>query len=380
VSNGGNVLKVVFLFIAIVFLYSISAKELDLIFTPQRSFFSAAQKGMGDAGIALPSGLSAGILNPALVNVYRKDVRETHGSVCAGFGRDSIYNKLMLPFGVSYSADDGSAALFYRHLSGDPKLSHNEFTFNLSGMVAPAGQDQGAVDFGVNIHVQSIKWNSRQLDPLFSVTRHLDTIHPKKNDTIYNNSTEQLLGELKQTNLILDIGFFQAQVMQNIDFGLTLKNVLGYSWRTAKPFIRRSSDSLNDSTIVDSLHYVFDKQKKGQWLSRKYRTLSTGIAWHADIKPQSFTLILPLDLEILGLFDKKIKNKFAFNGGVEVLIIDRFSLRFGYSRSPGILMKGFSQIKNLNFFTGGGGVHIDPILFDFYISHNVFGTTLSFDY
>jgi hypothetical protein len=374
------VLKFVCLFIAIFFSSSIFAKELDLIFTPQNSFFCAAQKGLGDAGIALPSGISAGLLNPALVNVYRKGLQETHGSVLAGFGRDSIYNKLMLPFGVSYSADDGSAALFYRHLSGDPKLTHNEFTFNLSGMVSPGGQDQGAVDFGVNVHLQSIKFDSRQLDPLFSVTRHLDTIHPKKNDTLYSKEPIQTLGALKQTNLILDIGFFQAQILPDIDFGLTLKNVTGYSWRTARPFIRHSIDTLNDSTIVDSLQYINDTKKKGQWLSRKYRTLSTGIAWHGDIKPGSFTLILPLDLEILGLFDKKIKNTFAFNGGVEVLIIERFSLRFGYSRSPGILMKGFSQIKNLNFFTGGGGIHIEPIVFDFYISHNVFGTNLSFDY
>lgn len=373
-------LKVVLLFLTILISGSLSAEELDLIFTPQRSFFSAAQKGLGDAGIALPSGISAGILNPALVNVYRKEVREIHGSVCAGFGRDSLYNKLMLPFGVSYSADDGSAALFYRRLTGDSKLSHNEFTFNLSGMVAPAGQDQGAIDFGVNIHLQSIKWDSRQLDPLYSITRYLDTIHRKNNDTLPGSLPSQALGELKQTNLILDIGFFQAQVLPNIDFGLTLRNVTGFSWTTSRPFIQRSSDTLNDSTIIDSLHYVFENKKKGQWLNRKYRTLSTGIAWHAEIKPQAFTLILPLDLEILGLFDKKIKNTFAFNGGIEARIANRFSLRLGYSRSPGILMKGFSQIKNLNFFTGGGGVHIDPIVFDFYISHNVFGTTLSFDY
>ncbi len=373
-------LKVVLLFSVIFFSSLISAKELDLIFTPQRSFFCAAQKGLGDAGIALPSGLSAGILNPALVNVYRKEVRETHGSICAGFGRDSLYNMLMLPFAISYSADDGSAALFYRHLSGDSKLSHNEFTFNLSGLVSPGGQDQGAVDFGVNIHLQSIKFNNRELDPLFSVTRYLDTLHRRNNDTITNTTTDKILGELKQTNLILDIGFFQAQVLQNVDFGLTLRNVTGFSWRTAKPFVQRSSDTLNDSIIVDSLQYIYKEQKKGQWLHRKYRTLSTGITWHADIKPESFTLILPLDLEILGLFDKKIKNTFVFHGGIEALIINRFSLRFGYSRSPGILMKGFSQIKNLNFFTGGGGVHIDPIVFDFYISHNVFGTNLSFDY
>lgn len=373
-------LKVVTLCLIGFFTNSIAANELDLIFTPQRSFSCAAQKGMGDAGIALPSGISAGILNPALVNVYRKEVRETHGSVCAGFGRDSLYNKLILPFGLSYSADDGSAALFYRHLTGDSKLSHNEFTFNLSGMVSPGGQDQGAVDFGVNIHLQSIKWNNRELDPLFSVTRYLDTIQRKKSDTMTINAPDQIQGELKQTNLIFDIGFFQAQVLPNIDFGLTLKNVTGYSWRTVRPFIQRSSDTLSDSIAVDSLHYVNEKQKKGQWLERKYRTLSTGIAWHAEIKPQAFTLILPLDLEILGLFDKKIKNTFAFYGGIEALIANRFSLRLGYSRSPAILMKGFSQIKNLNFFTGGGGVHIDPIVFDFYISHNVFGTNLSFDY
>ncbi|HEX2957611.1 MAG TPA: hypothetical protein VHO70_12325 [Chitinispirillaceae bacterium] len=373
-------LKIAFLFLAIIFALPVYSKEMDLIFTPQRSFFSAAQKGLGDAGIAFPSGISSGILNPALVNVYRKEIRETHGSVCTGFGRDSLYNKLILPLGVSYSADDGSAALFYRRLSSDSKLSHNEFIFNLSGMISPGSQDQGAVDFGVNFRLESIRWNNRELDPLFSVTRYLDTIHSKKNDTAAIGTLPEFRGELKQTNLILDIGFFQSRILPNINFGLTLRNITGYSWRTAKPFIRHVIDTLNDSVTIDSMQYINDKQKKGQWLHRKYRTLSTGIAWHADIKPHAFTLILPLDLEILGLFDKKLKNVFVFKGGVEAHIVNRFSLRLGYSRAPGILMKGFSQFKNLNFFTGGGGVHIDPIVFDFYISHNVFGTMLSFDY
>ena len=123
-------IRVVILLAAVIVHISFAAKEVDLIFTPQRSFYSAAQKAMGDAGIAMSSGITAGILNPSLVNIYRKDMKETHGSVTAGFGRDSLYNKLMLPLGVSYSADDGTAGLFYRYLLSDDELFHHEFTFN----------------------------------------------------------------------------------------------------------------------------------------------------------------------------------------------------------------------------------------------------------
>jgi hypothetical protein len=374
------VFRILFLLASALFQISSATSEIDLIFTPQRSFYSAAHKGMGDAGIALPSGITAGLLNPSLVNVYRKDIKETHGSVSAGFGRDSLYNKLMLPFGVSYSAEDGSAALFYRFLSSDQKLSHHEFTFNLSGMLFPGSEDQGSVDFGTNIRLEMIKWKNRELDPLYMVTRHHDTITHRPDDTIALAVPELLQGELSQTNLILDIGFFQPEVLPNVDFGLTLRNLTGYSWRTVKPFVYSTRDTLNDSTVVDSLLYGNQKQKKGQWIQRKYKTLSAGIVYHAQIKPQSFTLAIPLDLEILGLFDKKIKNRFVFKGGIEALVAGRFALRLGYSRAPGILMKGFSQIKNLNFFTGGGGVKINPVTFDFYVSHNVFGTTLAFDY
>jgi hypothetical protein len=335
---------------------------------------------MGDAGLALPSGISAGLVNPSLVNIYRKEIKETHGSVTAGFGRDSLYNKLMLPFGVSYSSEDGSIALFYRHLSGESELSNHEVTLNLSGMLFPGSEEQGAVDFGVNVRLEMIKWKNMELDPLSMVTSHLDTIKPRRNDTLALAAPEQLRRTLNQTNLILDLGFYQPDAFPNFDFGMTLKNITGFSWRTVNPYAQNIHDTLNDSTVIDSLTYVSQKKKKGQWIDRKYKTLAVGVVYHVEIKPESFTLLLPLDLEVLGLFDKKMKNKFVFKGGIEAQIAGHFSIRMGYSRAPGILMRGFSQIKNLNFFTGGGGVKIDPVTFDFYISHNVFGTTLSFDY
>lgn len=380
IYSGGVVIRVVILAVAAIIHLSSAANEVDLIFTPQRSFYSAAQKAMGDAGIALQSGITAGLLNPSLVNVYRKDIRETHGSVTAGFGRDSLYNKSMIPLGVSYSAEDGTAALFYRYLLSDEELSHHELTFNLSGLLFPESEDQGAVDFGINIRIEKMKWKNRELAPLYIVTRHVDTTIGKKTDTIVLSAPNMFKGELSQTNCILDLGFFQPDVLPGVDFGLALKNLVGYTWRKERPFINTVSDTLNDSIAVDSLLYSNLTQKKRQWINRKYKTLSAGIVYHTAIKPNSFTLSIPLDLEIFGLFDKKMKNTFVFKGGIEALVAGHFALRLGYSRSPGILMKDFSKIKKLNFFTGGGGVRIDPLIFDFYVSHNVFGTTLTFDY
>ncbi len=373
-------IRVVILLAAVIVHISFAAKEVDLIFTPQRSFYSAAQKAMGDAGIAMSSGITAGLLNPSLVNIYRKDMKETHGSVTAGFGRDSLYNKLMLPLGVSYSADDGTAGLFYRYLLSDDELSHHEFTFNLSGLLFPASEDQGAVDFGLNIRIETMKWKNRELEPLYVVTRYIDTASNKKGDTIALSAPDMLKGELSQTNCILDLGFFQPEILPGVDFGLTLRNLAGFTWRKERPFIYTSRDTMNDSIAIDSLLYSNQKQKEKQWIHKKYKTLSAGIVYHAAIKPNSFTLSIPLDLEIFGLFDKKMKNRFVFKGGIEAVVAGHFALRLGYSRSPGIIIKDFTNIKNLNFFTGGGGVRIDPMTFDFYVSHNVFGTTLTFDY
>lgn len=373
-------IRVVILLAAACIHISFAANEVDPIFTPQRSFYSAAQKAMGDAGIAEPSGITAGLLNPSLVNVYRKDLRETHGSVTAGFGRDSLYKKMILPLGVSYSAEDGTAALFYRYLLSDEELSHHELTFNLSGLLFPASEDQGAVDFGINIRFEMMKWKNREVAPLYMVTRHVDTTVSKIADTIALSVPDMFKGELSQTNCILDLGFFQPEILPGVDFGLTLKNLVGYTWRKERPFVYTAKDTLNDSIAVDSLLYSNQKQKKKEWINRKYKTLSAGIAYHAVIKPNTFTLSIPLDLEIFGLFDKKVKNTVAFKGGIEALVAGHFALRLGYSRSPEILVRDFSKIKKLNFFTGGGGVRIDPLIFDFYISHNVFGTTLAFDY
>jgi hypothetical protein len=206
-------------------------------------------------------------------------------------------------------------------------------------------------------------------------------VKPQKPHTVFTPAPATWSGHEHQSNLILDLGFYQASIISNVDFGLTLKNITGYSWHSSKPAVQSVRDTVDsDLTIHDSSYYVDIFEKSREWIPSRYKTLSVGIVYHAPVKQGTLHLAFPLDIEILGLFDKKMKHTFAFKGGIEALFAGRFSLRLGYARAPGILLKGISQIKNLNFFTGGGGIRIDPLVFDFYITYNAFGTTLMFDY
>jgi hypothetical protein len=93
---------------------------------------------------------------------------------------------------------------------------------------------------------------------------------------------------------------------------------------------------------------------------------------------EKFIISFPIDLELLALFDRKVKTKFVFRGGIAVQIRSMFSARFGYSRQPKTIWEGLTKMENVNFFTGGIGVFFSPVSFDAYLSQGVFGMTAGY--
>ena len=124
--------------------WSISDSDIDYMFMSQRSFSSAAMKSLGDAGVALPGDISSGMQNPALLY---SSISNTIGAVAVGYGRDSLFNRHIVPFAAGYASGNGALGVFYRYQSGDVPLRQNEIALNLSGLLFEKVDVKGRVAY-----------------------------------------------------------------------------------------------------------------------------------------------------------------------------------------------------------------------------------------
>jgi hypothetical protein len=352
---------------------------IDLVFVTQRNFTSACLKALGDAGIALPGDISMGQNNPALL--FSSCKSQGKGIVSLGYGRDSLFNRHLLPISYAHPKNDGAFGGFYRFQSGDGGLSQHEFTINFSGQLSDKVDVQGAVDYGVNIRYETMKDERHEKQQLPIERRIIDRNGTSAFLSTIDSVACQYDGAAGARRCIVDIGFYQPDIMENVDFGLVIRNVIGYQWKKEHPFVAWADSALRDTVITgDTLSvvqrtYTFRDvtRKKKAWLPGKYRTLTLGALYRPSNAPMQ--LFFPIDLEILGLFDTKIKNGFIFRGGVGAQLNEAFTLRIGYARQPKTILEGVTTFKNANIFTGGAGLAVAKMRFDCYFSQGAFGVT-----
>lgn len=361
------------------FCFLANGTESYRLFFAQNRFYSASNKALADAGIALPDNISSGLINPALTFSNHHTKLNSSGTLSGGYGQDSIFNKHIIPVGITYSTDEGTLGLFYRYLKSTDDLLQHEAVINIAGQLFTNSEDQGAVDFGVNLRFEKMTWNNRpsQRSIFFPDDTGKFTIENE-----LQPPSDLPVGYIRDKRVLIDIGFYQPRVWNNIDFGLTLRNIIGYVWSNGNTesvhLDTLQSASGSDSAIVKDISFTGPGESSRGWTNSKDRILSAGIVYHCDLG--KIQLNIPIDLEVLGLFDKGMKNRFLFKGGMEAKIGQYIALRFGYSRMPGLVKTTMEEIKNVNVFTGGGGLRISALAVDFYLAQNVFGTTVSFDY
>ncbi len=359
---------------------TLKATEVNRIFLTQNRFYGASLKALADAGIAFPSDISSGFVNPALTFSSHQSVAQTHGTISTGYGQDTIFDRLIMPLGVTYSTSEGALGLFYRFLKGSDDIKQHEVIINIAGQMFSKSDQQGAVDFGINFRFEKLTWNKR---PSKTNIFFADDSGHWINKLTPDSSTTRF-GSIRDKRFLLDIGFYQPQIFENLDFGLTMRNLIGYVWTYGNIEII-SQDTLrdsfgNDSVMIQTVSYTGPKEASKDWTKGINRTLSAGIVYHTPLGDSRLMLNFPIDFEIMGLFDKHVKNRCIFKGGIEAEIGSHFALRFGYSRAPGKLRSTWEEIKNINIFTGGAGLKISPVACDFYITQGAFGITASFDY
>ncbi len=356
----------------------------DLFFMAQRSFYSAREKSLGDAGLAMPGDISSATHNPALLF---STLSFGKGAVAIGYGRDSLFGRHVLPLAFGYVSGKGALGWFYRYQSGDGGIRRNEIALNLSGQIFEQAGSQGAVDFGMNLRYEWMNLDTYRSRSFLEERIALDASGKTVGRVAVDSSTERFRHVSSDRRFILDIGFFQPEILERLDFGLSMRNVIGYEWIKGRPRFVHADSALGDSiagsdtvTLLSRKYgYREEERSKRRWLAGRYRTLSMGVLYHAAIG-EAITLEFPVDLELLGLFDRKMKNRSVFRGGMAAIIRDRVILRLGYARQPKTVAEGINVLKNANYFTGGGGIVISPFSFDAYLSDGEFGMTAGYRY
>lgn len=361
-----------------------ASADVDLPFLSQQLFSSAALEGLGNAGVALPQGGSMGWSNPALL--YSSCKGRSKGAFSPGYGRDSLFDRHIAPMALSYIDGNGALGGLYRYASGNSGFTLQEFGLNFSGQLFDKIDMQGAVDMGLTLRYATIKDRRNEMHT-FSVDQFMVAGAGDETVLRVTDSAEvQYRGNGRSRLLAGDLGFYQPDIMERLDFALVLSNLLGYRWEETCPVVAHADSILRDTVVAsDTMDivkrtYRYDDKTDTHtsWLPGRYRVLTLGIAYRTGT--EAFVLTFPIDLTLMGLFDKKVENRFVFRGGIAAQLSRALTLRLGYAREPETVYEGITTFKNVNVFTGGAGLTMGTSTFDCYFSNGSFGITAEYRY
>ncbi|MBD3420063.1 MAG: hypothetical protein GF398_08110 [Chitinivibrionales bacterium] len=369
------------------------AFDPDLVLSSPLLFNSARLFAMSGAGTALLEGVQHIYSNPAVPNARNRQDDSANLDIHAAYARDTLFENLLFPIGMSYYLEEsGTVGLAYRYLKRDEANYQHEAVFNYSGRLFDKSIDQGAVDFGLNVRYARMKWETHTFEPLPQTYFVWDTASKSYEiDTITLKKTFEgiSIGTLNEHKLIIDVGFYQRDVATNLDFGLTLHNLLGYVWRETSPSVKSFIDTLVYDTADttqplkhyrDSICYINATRKASDWLGNRHRLLTVGIAFRTAIIDDNVNLLIPADVGIMGMFDRDLKIRFTFKAGIEANFMQHYYVRFGYAASPRLIgrldLEDDTTKLNDNIFSGGGGFRMDHFSADVYIGKESFGAAL----
>lgn len=350
----------------------------DRQFAQQRRATNHRYAGLAGAGVSIPEPVSSISLNPALIHHFHQ-YSETAHSISLSYERDSLFDAMILNSGTSYNINERTTISanyrFLKNSKNDDKLS-NEAIISVAGtMFDQTGDAQGGVDIGFNIRYSYAKWYQKSTNPIQSFQILSDSSGIISNELISSIDTVLNCKE-EEHHLLFDLGLFQDNILENLDFGITFYNLFGFHWKKRNPEQKVSTvtDTVTspDTTIDTSTYYYSDSWLKDNGKNHKsYKRMTVGLSYHVPLLNEKLNVLVPFDLEFFGLFNKKENLKLAFHTGLETwLAKGRVGLRFGYARAP-YNISGSPQsfsIKNQNIFTGGGSIRFKMFGLDLYFT------------
>ena len=341
----------------------------------------ARSGGTAGAGVALPGGLARAALNPALPRAFARQTTPVVGMAFAGYGRQPPFSTHVVPVGIAINAEAsglwGTGGRFLER--GKERRVYDAFLL-YGGRFFDQNTTQGAVDFGVRIRYGRANWMVSGLDTLVNerYVRGADGLFER--DSLWPSLSVPSRGRVLGHQLALDVGFYQARIADNIDFGLVFHDLVGRLWEQERPWIEsRRVDTAwaweipqdgGDPVEIPTVYHIEREYvdtlapPHSRWYEPHQRRVTAGIVFRTPLLESRLWLLIPADLELIGLFDRAFKTRFVIRTGVEGVIMERLALRAGYARELSPVQRGEVPQTYRNRFTAGAGVLFSPVMVD----------------
>jgi hypothetical protein len=358
----------------------------DRIFTPRQMYRSASANGCSGAGIALPWNTASALLNPALLYSCRNGNAPLSRSAYAGYGRDSLFDRVILPLGLAWFRRRDVIAGQGRFASSGFGLAEYEAAATYCRRVWTRGSRQGALDAGVNIRYEYAPWETRGLDTLFSFWSWRDSLGKRlRPDEKSGFALPPEAGKFRESRAFLDLGLFKPEIASHLDCGVTLENLAAFRWGKERPVVTGSTDTAGtngDTTIlVTTPSYSMEYESYSGWIPLRYAVLSLGWNLRIGNPAGGFSLCVPVDLKTYGLFDRAMRETYAIHCGVQVHVRRDIFLRAGYEHAPGLVHEGWRDLSPDNNVSFGASLLPAglPVMIDLYATYNEWGMAVSAD-
>ncbi len=350
----------------------------DLVFHGGRMMGDVRVGGMATSGSGLASGAFSVWSNPALVDAYCREQKLSglvSGLSYAHSG--SLYDGHVVSGGAGYHGEEkGTIVNMYRYLqgNGEPQTDYQS-VITYAGQMFDRGERQGPVNYGVNIRYEQANWKTTGLPTLYS-----GWLPPDSTEWQTYDSVAAPPGSLLERRLMLDLGFFQSNILTNLDLGLVFHNLFGYVWREIRPTAVQTV-SYHDVDTADTVTWTYrgDYRTENGWTDSWHRRMTVGLAFHSNVLPGRLAVRVPLDVEFVGLFERERETHVMFRCGAEVELKEILILRGGYGREPDLVEYGRNP-KNEHVYGGGLGVRWRGLHVDAFLTNREWGFGASFDY
>jgi hypothetical protein len=357
----------------------------DRVFTPQNSFVSSVNQGLGGAGCALPWDIDGAFINPALLYSCRNGAG---GAVLIGYGRDSLFDQYSVPVGIGGFRRMSAMAGYFRALSSSSGLGEYEAAAAYCRRISGRADPLGPIDIGANLRFERADWSRNGFDTLSSVFTHVSQSGKDiGRDSTVRDGMPPESGSFDENRLFVDIGTFVPEIAGNIDCGLSIRDLVGFAWGRETPDTIRSSkiiDTVNDSVRVvrSSESYGSGFRRYAGMVSWQYAVVCFGLNYRISNPGSELYFSIPVDIDFYGLLDPKVNEATAIRFGVQAHFSKDFFLRIGFSHAPGLQYENFKSFSMVNNITFGATVLPQglPAAIDCYFSGYNWGMNVGIDY
>ncbi|MBN1980144.1 MAG: hypothetical protein JW795_01335 [Chitinivibrionales bacterium] len=393
--NHGFLYKGVILLSLTALFLNVTAAGIDLHFATQRHNPNLRLSGLAGAGVALIEPASGCMLNPAVVSVWHRTVKKDY-SFSLQYEYDSLFNKYIATAAASfYGNEKNCIAALYRSMKKSGSNYEHDFVLCLGGNLFEKNSDMGAVNMATNFRYETLSWTRMSADTIEVRRYSFNAGGGLITDSFIQNSYFSPFTEkpsLQEKRLLLDLGFYQNDIAENVDLALVFYDIWGYCWKKTRPTLVQQRDTLfqildpmkllkKPLVLRDSSYYRYETEIRNRSVESIYKRMTLGVTFRsADEGSNPIAYAIPFDCEFFGLFDKEQPMKIGIHTGMELWFSRKtVGARFGYAYAPHTIPLRFQtrSFHNVHWIAFGATVAIQGFTIDGFWQKNLWGIACS---